>query len=873
MITTLNLIDLLRKSNKFKVDVSYIAPILHIVLHGKIFSNLEYDSRIEKVNQYLIGKGIERDSLDTLLRAAPISIDCVTPTEFIAFQDMVRANGDSALSSWVPWFEEATLPPPQIEKKLESKFIHFYGYKGGQGRSTVLALLAKSLANDGFKALVIDADVEAPSLDYLFSGRADDHSQTLMGLCGWANEIRPIVGVHMGTRNGRVDLIACRSRQPEVDLDFAMFVSTNPLDTRVLERGADKLSHFLQCTAEKYDAVLIDHRTGMTASVLPLIRRLPGAIAMFARPDSNVGALPSDLMRITRSILRSGIPSKSFFVTFSLDEKQAKEKSINKEEALWRDAISKELETAARPLNTPTDDEAIYSPDELAYRWVNWVLDRAIFGLSSPAPERLQYDNIEALGKMRELVDLSGLKRGFHKTNSQRTQTALVSVSGARDQGLFIQIPEIESLLIPNNPFTYVLGRKGTGKTRLLNELALRGLGIPLLVASDEVVAGGIRSGSIEATTWMDRCERNAETFWWSLLGISLELDYGSDSLINSIDRHLKLRTNPILLADKLKIRDLAKKHAGQHVLLIDGLETMVPATESRELVAALFRLMSTIQNDPAFASKLTIRLFIREDLATGAIQNVEQQMDGRAIQLRWSAASILNFALSRLPTLPWVKTRYDSLCKRIDSDMYGEKITFGQLSEQEAIELLLEALPNRIRRNNLSTKTFLKLYFSDAGGDETNRAAFYPRLYMSFLSKLDSLCASSEQATDENGRIDSRLVNQSYDAASSDFINETKLELVYLLSLESPRDSDENENDVAKVDRFIAAFDGMSTPFEYEQAIEDLMHKTGFTEASIRSSLIRMKSIRMFEDRPGYAGWWRVGQLFKMGLRMKYTR
>lgn len=247
--------------------------------------------------------------------------------------------------------------------------------------------------------------------------------------------------------------------------------------------------------------------------------------------------------------------------------------------------------------------------------------------------------------------------------------------------------------------------------------------------------------------------------------------------------------------------------------------------------------------------------------------------MDGRAIQLRWSAASILNFAISRLPTLPWVKAHFDTLCNRITSDEFDEKITFGQLSEQEAIELLLEALPDRIRRNNLSTKTFLKLYFSDAGGDETNRAAFYPRLYMSFLGKLDVLCATSTPAIDEKGKIDSRLVNQAYDTASSDFINETKLELAYLLSLESLKDSDENESDVAKVDRFIAAFDGMSTPFAYERAIQDLMQKTGFTEGSIRSSLIRMKSIRMFEDRPGYAGWWRVGQLFKMGLRMKYTR
>ena len=873
MTTTSNLISVLAKSKQFKVQISYIAPVLHIILSGEVFADLEYEARIDKVTNFLVSEGIEVDALNTLLRAAPISLDCISVAEGGPLNAMKAATESSSFSSWIPWFNNSELPEQQKEPLQDTKFVHFYGYKGGQGRSTVLALLAKSLASDGFKVLAIDADVEAPSLDYLFGGRADDHSQTLMGLCGWAQNVKPIVGVHLGTRDGRVDLLACRSRQAEIDLDFALFVSTNPLDTRVLENGAEKLLQFLRNSSEKYDAVLIDHRTGMAASVLPLVRKLPGAAAIFARPDSNVVAIPSDLLKIIQSILRSGVPSRSFFVNFSLDSNRAKDSPASQAEAIWREALSKELETASRSKDTPDDDELIYSPAELSYRWVDWFLDRALLGSEVPDLSRLQIDNIDALGKMRELVDLSATKRITQRAPAVFNTQAKLSVSGARDHGLFIQIPEVERLLAQGNPYTYILGRKGTGKTRLLNELAERGLGKPLLVASDEVEAGGLQSGSVEATTWMDRCGRDPEVFWWSLLSMSIDDGVENEPITVTMSRHLRLRSDPYILADKLSVRDKVAHHPKPLVFLIDGLETMVPAAESRELVAALFRLMATVQNDVAFSSKLTLRLFVREDLATGAVQNVEQQMDGRYIQIRWSAASILNFALSRLPNLPWISSRYAQVRDRIVSPSISERIAFGQLSEQECIDLLLDVLPDRIRRNNLSTKTFLKLYFSDAGGDETNRAAFYPRLYMSFLGKLDAFCADVQQPLNEEGKIDSRLVNQAYDWASSEFINETKLELVYLLSLQSSNSSDQDESDSAKVERFIGAFDGMSTPFEYEPAIRDLIQKTGFSEGSVRTSLIGMKRIRMFEDRPGYAGWWRVGQLFKMGLRMKYTR
>ena len=193
-------------------------------------------------------------------------------------------------------------------------------------------------------------------------------------------------------------------------------------------------------------------------------------------------------------------------------------------------------------------------------------------------------------------------------------------------------------------------------------------------------------------------------------------------------------------------------------------------------------------------------------------------------------------------------------------------------ISEQEATEILLRIFPTRLRRNNLSTATFLRLYFSDAGGDDTNKATFYPRLYLSFLQKLDALAARASAPLDADERLNSALLNKAYDEASSEFINETKQELAHLLSLEY-EDQGPADDDQTKVSKFIAAFTGLSTPFLHEAIVAELQARTNFNEKSVRESLQRMKAIRMFEDRPGYGGWWRVGQLYKMGLLMKYVR
>ncbi|WP_185738399.1 AAA family ATPase [Variovorax beijingensis] len=857
------------------VRVSFVPPSLQIEAISDDFAGLDEEARLRLLQEWTteVAGGAE-DSLTDLMVRLPVSINAVTVAEASA---QARSGLRQSGASWVSSFIDEPTRGRGAKVEATQKYVHFYGYKGGQGRSTVLGLLAKALADDGYRVLTVDADIEAPSLDLLFGVTADTYSQTLMGLCGWADQIQPVAGAYAGRFGGRVDLLPCRPRNDSADLDFALLVASAPLDSRVYEWAADRLSMELSKQESAYDVVLVDHRTGIASSVLPLMSRLPGSATVFARTDFNTAKVPSEMRRVVRSIFSATASVPGAFVGFQLDPNRKAGSAQPPAEARVREQLLNELACAMEGA-IEGEAETEISVSELALNWIDWYLDRALLEPNLPSVHKLQTDNIASLGLLRETLGLPIGKRADRQISSASAApsaaTATSSLSGARDAGQFIHIPEVESLFVPGSPYSYVLGRKGTGKTRLLREMAARGLGTPLLVAADETGTSGLRSLSIEASEWLERCRFDASTFWWSLLGMAVE-QFGSGAPLEDIvRRHVGARTEPKVVADRVAIKTRLMELAQPETLLIDGLETLVPAANIKEFVAALFNMMSAIQNDPALASRVTIRSFVREDLATDSVQNVEQQMEQRHQRLKWSARSILNFAISRLPTLTWIKGRFPTVCDEIVQRR--DEVGRGAMSEQEATALMLRVFPARLRRNNLSTATFLRLYFSDAGGDDTNKATFYPRLYLSFLQKLDELASQTDGAVDDQEqRIASALLNRAYDEASSEFINETKQELSHLLSLEYEDENDAGraESDQIKVTKFIAAFDGLSTPFEHEALIAQLQSRTQFREKSVRESLQRMKAIRMFEDRPGYGGWWRVGQLYKMGLRMKYVR
>lgn len=111
--------------------------------------------------------------------------------------DKIRINErHRSLSVWLthpltpPWSADPESPqgPP---------IISFYGFKGGVGRSTALAIFAAQRAQAGERVVVIDLDLAAPGIGLLL---ADDPAMALAGVVDYWLEL-PLVGAELDLRD------------------------------------------------------------------------------------------------------------------------------------------------------------------------------------------------------------------------------------------------------------------------------------------------------------------------------------------------------------------------------------------------------------------------------------------------------------------------------------------------------------------------------------------------------------------------------------------------------------------------------------------------------------------------------------------------
>lgn len=748
--------------------------------------------------------------------------------------------------------------------------FHFYGYKGGQARSTILAMLSKMLADDGYRVLAVDADMEAPSLHIQYGAKISRLDSTLLGCVQYGLAPAPQPTYLARETKGAVDLVTCRPSGRDFDLDQAAFVLSAALNPAALQDGFGRLFS----VGDQYDVILVDHRSGLGSSVLPIAAAFPGPVIACARLDEQ-----SDEALSYFDVLFSLNPSlPGLFVSFSLDPDDSADKLMRRRggtiDALL-DILAKATSRGAVSDGSGAPEMSV-SGDDLAGSWVSWFHDRSFLGKVSPPVDGISSDNRSALLKIRELLGVQAPKRPAPATNvplsSKHDSTKiLLTNSGNTDQGLLIQTDALRRLSVSNSPFTYVLGRKGTGKTRIVRALIERTLAVPLLVADDFPDQDFIKSAD---TLLKDIASRlplaEAEKFWWVLLDAAvLNPKGGRREAIAEWLEKIKNCGSSIVSTSEIQRRIVSASHSGAY--LIDGVETAFNSAQMGTYVEGLFRFLGSVQSDPELSQKLIIRLFIRTDLARRSVENVEQQIEGRSLELSWDTQSILNFALSRIASMEWFGEHFSGTMSKLNDS--HSRLEIGAVSEAECNEFLLEIFPAKLRRNNLLTLTFLKDYFSEGVGES---ASFYPRIYDTFVRSIANpriigTKASSLQQID-GCRVAQGLIIAAHDYASREYLNQVVAELKNLIQL-----ADEPKKNESLVEALISAFSGMPTPFELNKCLDQVMNSMRERELVPRDRILdalrRMKQVGIFEERPGYHGWWRVGRLFKTALGMKYVR
>ena len=830
-------------------------PYVHIICISPSFTDLEQDER-----EFSFCSSIETSvaELRKVLRNSLLSLRLLTYDEFLSEYPNHRDRGHHWLSALIN--QELEKAGFTEKPRTEIKVIHFYGYKGGQARSTLLGLLSTALAEDGWKVLVVDSDIEAPSLDILYARTSRALSGTLLGVIQSTSEIIPQRVRTPAEWRGYVDLLACIPKSAEFDIDASAFALRCALEPMIIEDAARRIVQF--ATEKIYDVLLIDHRSGLSPVTLPWMSVLPAPTVVCVRLDEQWR--PAE--QFIKSVLRTNFANPGVFVSWKPDYENLD--SYRQRNNTQIDSLLDILaETISEAAETSDDfkEEAEISSVELEDHWIVWSYDSAFRQSRLPDKSQLSGLSIESLTKLRSILDVSS-----KKTEDITENATVLSPSGASDEGDLIQTKALRELSVPNNSISYILGRKGTGKTRLLRELAKAKIGEPLLVDSNSKDGKGLKSPSPELSRAADLYKDAPETLWWHLLSAAIDApETFTEELARLFSEEMKqpIDDDPILRILE-KIQGKPKR-----TFLIDGLETAFNAKLIFAYAEALFRFMQTVETDSRLSRYIHIKVFTRSDLAGRGYQNIEQQLYGKSLYLSWDTQKIFNFILSRITQIPWYKEHFIDLIRDIEE--HRSEILKGSLSVDACEALLMMAFPEKIRRNNLATKTFLKTYFADSASDRpeistSDKLRYYPRVFDKFLQVIadpkPTAVDSFQGSQIKDGKINQSLLFTAHEAAAREYLGQLQSELNYLISL-----SDDPNQNQDKIKALLDAFEGLKTPFKLDECIAELASKVGIDAKEIRNAIERMKNVGMFEDRPDYSGQLRVGRLFKSSLRMKY--
>ncbi|HUX40067.1 MAG TPA: P-loop NTPase [Rectinemataceae bacterium] len=815
------------------LEFAFRFPYAYVRCVSPAFIGKDDDER-----EALAAAGIQENIADIRKTAAA----CLLTLEFLSPEEASGSPMGNRGDHWLRAFLKIPAARHGQPKEMP-KIAHFYGYKGGQGRSSVLAALAQHLAREGLRVLLVDADIEAPSLDIIFGVRPAGEGATLLGIAQKGSMVKavPVISEKGG---GEVRLIACRNRDVGFDIDFAAFTLQTSLLPGILEKPIERIKEWAE--RESFDLILIDHRSGMAMTTLTWLEVAPGPVVVFARLDDQW----SGAKEVFRGIFSTNADNPGIIVSFKPDtetEESYRRRNVRQVDEL----LDLLIEARTTTQEGDADDLSTLDPSDIEDHWIIWPYDQAFRTNTLPDINDLGVNTRGVLVEIQRLIDVY----------PQRDSVKLSPI-GSLDLGDLIQTVALQELRQTGNEVRYVFGRKGTGKTRLAKQLCSEGLGEALLVDSSSEQAVGLSTASIEFQNARDQYGEEPETLWWALLvsGLRNKQTPREDMRRSLVEIAQSGMSAPAMRQEALD----CLSGGGPRAFLLDGIETAFTYENIYRYVEALFHFMLTIQSEERLGNSLKIILFLRADLAyRSGVQNIEQQIEGKKIVLNWDYQSILNFTLSRIPEYDFFRANFPEPIKDIKDSI--DEIRQRALSPEKCERILLQILPNNLSRSNILTTTFLRLHFADSS---SQGASYYPRVFDSFLGRLNETAEKLRTSAMINGRLDQQLLFRAHEAASVDYLDQIRQELIHLLDFGEFTQGDR----VEKLNQWISAFSGQKTPFVMAEMEQFLIRTVGLSAAVVRRSLEQMREFGIFE-RTEDPNVWRTGRLFKASLKMKFLR
>jgi Mrp family chromosome partitioning ATPase len=573
--------------------------------------------------------------------------------------------------------ERATTDVPEGSPRV----VHFYGYKGGQGRSTVLAFLGKVLAEDGWRVLMLDMDAEAPSLDILSGPRASRISNSVIGLRAEVN-ITPLLAHLPRSSGGHLHVLPFRPDGEAFDLDAAALAQ----DAATWPASQERMATALKPLLRHYDILLVDHRTGLSATVLPWLHTLPGPVVAFARMDGQA----RDAGRIFR-VLWNKVGGNGVLVT-ALPADWTPERA---QEEFWEEAEPILGQLAAARSDT-------LNASDVRTHWLLWPYDHGFVRGRTPDPERVG-------GGSRELVSLlrQRLALGEDKTPKTKPKRTLSDD--------FLHVPAWDR--VQASSFGHlVLGMPGTGKSRFALELVRNGWEAILLPPELQTDRGlPINDPLLEELPFDDKT-------WWTLLASVLSTtSNGRDEL----RAHLRKGESDA----ETEVRKWATEATQPRSFVIAGLDHRFPALKLNPPLQSLFSVLKAVTKcleERDAESLFRVVVMIPSNRAHRSLEGENHT------HLKWDSRAILHYLLFRLLQTPrvaeWFPEATDALRQ------HRPALLEFQLEDQQIDNLLGRFFPSEVAK--LPLGTFVRTWFND---DPLDPAGYLPVVMDSFVEALSA--------------------------------------------------------------------------------------------------------------------------------------
>lgn len=634
--------------------------------------------------------------------------DLVTPEEYDPTTEshLLSKAGDLPLWPNVLAASERSSPlhlPSDSDDRIPPPFIvTFFSLRGGVGRSTALAMAARSLARQGDRVLCIDMDLEAPGLASLF--RLEDQLSPDRGTVALLTQLdtgqNPELTDHLIRISEAGEFYCLPAGLPSPDYARRL-AQIDPQAWYEEERNPFRLLFDLVSNARlNFDVVLVDARTGISPLNAPLLFDISDMVTVvfFPHPQSITGtaSLTKALFSAhTRRPDREYAPEPRFLIS------PIPPVRTPGTEGYWeqrgKDLIGEWLLVANRrrqSTNLPQIDvedvthvvlynEAIANSEALledsgvhvaAYEPVaDWI-----HGFTLPRPSATQE---VPRGPSKEAV-LASIEFSTGMAEAEERESFLET---------FLSTALVEKALEPRVPL--VLGRKGSGKSALFRYLQL--------TSDDSIV--GLSPRGVRRESWLPDAPAFAavervlnkgrlpwSTYWLFHVGMvtvaKLERDGadfprlpGLESMSWNVEGSSRLDVVRMFEAGagvqdaQLAISDWVDR--GVRLLthpvtiLFDGLDTEFGLGDEERrrrsnAVSELLRVVDLLASQPS----VRFKVLLRHDIWRGLTLPNKSHYFGRAVTLAWDDqieylkvvlkqavrfAGFLEFATGRLPEAP----------------------------------------------------------------------------------------------------------------------------------------------------------------------------------------------------------------------------